>query len=90
MTITKGILGIFRRYNGQVPMKPPIQLVASLLQRDLHSMRLGTWDNFTHKKEGVCVCVCVFRGLVSNAKFQCSGMSWGCYDNGLKEMQSMG
>ena len=33
------------------------------------------------------MCVCVFRGLVSNAKFQCSGMSWGCYDNGLKERQ---
>ena len=26
--------------------------VASLLQRDLHSMRDGTWDSFTHEKEG--------------------------------------
>ena len=33
---TKGILG----------------KVASLLQRDLHSMRDGTWDSFTHEKEG--------------------------------------
>ena len=23
------------------------------LQRDLHSMRVGTWDSFTHEKEGV-------------------------------------
>ena len=27
----------------------------------------------------------MFGGLFSNAKFQCLGMSWGCYDNGLKE-----
>ena len=26
--------------------------VASLLQRDLHSMRVGPWDIFTHEKEG--------------------------------------
>ena len=49
---TKGILGIFRRDNGQVPSEPPLRLVALLLQRDLHSMRVGTWDSFTHKKEG--------------------------------------
>ena len=29
----------------------------------------------------------MFGGLVSNAKFQCLGMSWGCCDNGLKERQ---
>ena len=56
------------------------------LQRDLHSMRVGTWDSFTHEKEGVWV----FGGLVSNAKFQCLGMSWGYCDNGLKERQRMG
>ena len=33
-------------------------------------------------------CECL-GGLISNAKFQCLGMSWGCCDNGLKEMQSM-
>ena len=26
--------------------------MASLLQRDLHSMRVGTWDIFTHEKKG--------------------------------------
>ena len=29
----------------------------------------------------------MFGALVSNAKFQCLGMSWGCCDNGLKERQ---
>ena len=29
-----------------------LRKVPSLLQRDLHSMRVGTWDSFTHKKEG--------------------------------------
>ena len=29
-----------------------LRKVASLLQRDLHSMRDGTWDSFTHEKEG--------------------------------------
>ena len=29
----------------------------------------------------------MFGGLVSNAKFRCLGMSWGCCDNGLKERQ---
>ena len=32
----------------------------------------------------------MFGGLVSNAKFQCLGMIWGYYDNGLKERQRMG
>ena len=32
----------------------------------------------------------MFGGLVSNAKFQCLGMIWGCCDNGLKERQRMG
>ena len=36
MRRTKGILG----------------KVASLLQRDLHSRRVGTWDSFTQEKEG--------------------------------------
>ena len=40
------------------------------LQRDLHSMRVGTWNSFTHEKEGVWV----FGSLVSNAKFQCWGV----------------
>ena len=53
------------------------------LQRDLHLTKVGTWDSFTHEKEGVWV----FGGLVSNAKFRCLGMSWGCCDNGLKERQ---
>ena len=78
--VTKGILGIFWQYNGQVPLEPPIWPVASLLQRDLHSMRVGTWDRFTHEKEGVWA----FGGSVSNAKFQCLGMSWGCCDNGWR------
>ena len=29
----------------------------------------------------------MYGGLVSNAKFQCLGMSWGCYDNGLEKRQ---
>ena len=32
----------------------------------------------------------MFGGLVSNAKFQCLGMSWGCCDNGREIIRSYG
>ena len=60
-----GILGIFCRYNGQVPSEPPIWLVAVLLQRDLHSLRVEIASHLETEKEGECECLGVWFQMVS-------------------------